>query len=97
MYFGGLYSGKENEKLWREVKEYIEGRYDREAIERIYFQSDGGSWMKKGIEMLGGSYVVDEFHMKKYVKRMIRVTGEEGQEEEVLKYLERGERKKLKE
>ena len=97
VYFGGLYSGKENEKLWREVKEYIEGRYDREAIERIYFQSDGGSWMKKGIEMLGGSYVVEEFHMKKYVKRMIRVTGEEGQEEEVLKYLERGERKKLKE
>ena len=97
VYFGGLYSGKENEKLWREVKEYIEGRYDREAIERIYFQSDGGSWMKKGIEMLGGSYVVDEFHMKKYVKRMIRITGEEGQEEEVLKYLERGERKKLKE
>ena len=97
VYFGGLYSGKENEKLWREVKEYIEGRYDREAIERIYFQSDGGSWMKKGIEMLGGSYVVDEFHMKKYVKRMIRVTGEEGQEEEMLKYLERGERKKLKE
>ena len=97
VYFGGLYSGKENEKLWREVKEYIEGRYDREAIERIYFQSDGGSWMKKGIEMLGGSYVVAEFHMKKYVKRMIRVTGEEGQEEEVLKYLERGERKKLKE
>ena len=103
VYFGGLYSGKENEKLWREVKEYIERwcllcqHYDREAIERIYFQSDGGSWMKKGIEMLGGSYVVDEFHMKKYVKRMIRVTGEEGQEEEVLKYLERGERKKLKE
>ena len=96
VYFGGLYSGKENEKLWREVKEYIEGRYDREAIERIYFQSDGGSWMKKGIEMLGGSYVVDEFHMKKHVKRMIRITGEEGQEE-VMKYLERGEKKKLKE
>ena len=52
--------------------------------------------MKKGMEMLGGSYVVDEFHMKKYVKRMIRITGEE-QEEEVMKYLERGERKKLKE
>ena len=97
VYFGGLYSGKENEKLWREVKEYIEGRYDKEGMEKIYFQSDGGSWMKKGIEMLGGSYVVDEFHMKKYVKRMIRVTGEEGQGEEVMKYLERGERKKLRE
>ncbi len=40
---------------------------------------------------------MDEFHMKKYVKRMIRITGEEGQEEEVMKYLERGEKKKLKE
>lgn len=97
MYFGGLYSGKENEKLWREVKDYIEGRYETEAIERIYFQSDGGSWMKKGIEMLGAVYVVDEFHMKKYVKRMLRITGGEEQEEEVMKYLEMGERKKLKE
>lgn len=28
---------------------------------------------------------------------MIRITGEEEQEEEVMKYLERGERKKLRE
>lgn len=99
MYFGGLYSGKEeNEKLWREVKEYIERTYDIEAIERVYFQSDGGSWMKKGIEMLGATYVVDEFHMKKYVKRMVRACGEgEGEEEKVMKYLERGEKKKLEE
>lgn len=80
-YFGGLYSGKENEKLWSEVKDYIEGRYDTGAIKWIYFQSDGGSWMKKGIEMLGATYVVDEFHMKKYVKRMLRITEEEGEEE----------------
>ena len=97
VYFGGLYSGKENEKLWREVKDYIEGRYDTEAIERIYFQSDGGGWMKKGMEMLGGSYVVDEFHMKKYVKRIVRITGEKEEEEKLMKYLEKGERKKLKE
>lgn len=96
-YFGGLYSGKENEKLWKEVKDYIEERYDVEAIERIYFQSDGGGWMKKGIEMLGGTYVVDEFHMKKYVKKIIQATGDAQEEEKVLRYLERGERKKLKE
>lgn len=97
VYFGGLYSGKENEKLWKEVKDYIEGRYDVEAIERIYFQSDGGSWMKKGMEMLGGTYVVDEFHMKKYVKKIIQATGDAQEEEKVMRYLERGERKKLKE
>ena len=25
VYFGGLYRGKDNEKLWNEVKKYIEG------------------------------------------------------------------------
>ena len=64
-------------------KEYIEGRYDREAIERIYFQSDGGSWMKKGLEILGGTFVLDEFHLRKYVRRLARAeTGEEEKEEE---------------
>jgi len=95
VYFGGLYSGKENEKLWREVKEYIEERYDKEALEKIYFQSDGGGWMKKGMEVLGGTFVLDEFHMKKYIKRMVRACGDE--EETVRKYVERGERKKLEE
>lgn len=97
MYFGGLYSGKENEKLWEEVKEYIEERYDKEALERIYFQSDGGSWMKKGIELLGGRFVLDGFHIKKYVKRLVRGCGEEEAEEKVRKYVERGEKKKLEE
>ena len=41
-YFGGLYRGKDNEKLWKEVKEYIEKQYETEEIEKIYFQSDGG-------------------------------------------------------
>ncbi len=41
-YFGGLYRGKDNEKLWKKVKEYIEKQYETEEIEKIYFQSDGG-------------------------------------------------------
>ena len=61
--FGGLYWGKDNEKLWKEVKEYIEKQYETEAIEKIYFRSDGGGWMKKGIEMLGAEFVLDEFHI----------------------------------
>lgn len=34
VYFGGLYRGKDNEKLWKEVKEYIERQYDTEEIEK---------------------------------------------------------------
>lgn len=96
-YFGGLYTGKENETLWREVKEYIKGTYEVDEIEKIYFQSDGGSWMKKGLEMLGGTFVLDEFHLRKYVRRMARAAGEEEKEEEILKQVEKGEGKKLRE
>lgn len=75
VYFGGLYRGKDNEKLWREVKEYIERQYETEYIEKIYFQSDGGGWMKKGIDILGAESVLDEFHIRKYIRKMIRLGG----------------------
>ncbi len=42
VYFGGIYRRKDNEKLWKEVKEYIEKQYETEYIEKIYFRSDGG-------------------------------------------------------
>lgn len=60
-YFGGLFPGKENEKLWKKVKDAIERTYDTEGLEKIYFQSDGVSWMKKGVEMLGAEFVLDVF------------------------------------
>lgn len=47
VYLGGLYRGKDNEKLWGTVKEYIERQYDTEAIEKIYFQFDGGGMDEK--------------------------------------------------
>ena len=84
VYFGGLYRGEENEKLWKEVKEYIETQYETEEIEKIYFQSDGGKWMKKGIEVLGAEVVLDEFHIQKYIRKLARVAGgstEEGRKQ----------------
>ncbi len=101
--FGGLYQGKDNEKLWKEVKEYIEKQYETEAIKKIYFRSDGGGWMKKGIEMLGAEFVLDEFHIQKYIRRMARLadgsTEEEREEAEkkLQEWIEKGNRKKLEE
>ena len=103
VYFGGLYRGEDNEKLWREVKEYIEGQYDTEEIEKIYFQSDGGAWMKKGVEILGAEFVLDEFHIRKYIRKMARLgdgqTEEERKkaEESLLEWIEKGNRKKVEE
>lgn len=102
-YFGGLYRGKDNDKLWEEVREYIKKRYETEEIEKIYFQSDGGGWMKKGISLLGAEFVLDEFHIQKYLKRMARlgggVTEEEREmtEKELRERVEKGELKKLEE
>jgi len=97
VYFGGLYRGKDNEKLWDEVKKYTGKQY---VPEKIYFQSDGGAWMKKGIETLGAEFVLDGFHIQKYIRRMARLAGgtEETKEEnrkKIQEWLEEGSRKKL--
>ena len=76
VYFGGIYRGKDNEKIWNEVKKYIEGQYATERIEKIYFQSDGGAWMKKGLETLGAEFVPDRFHIQKYIRRMAHLAGD---------------------
>lgn len=102
-YFGGLYKGKENEKLWKEVKNYIEKQYETEGIETIYFQSDGGGWMKKGIETLGAEFVLDEFHIQKYIKKMAYLAGgsmkadREETRKKLQEWIEDGNRKKLEE
>lgn len=70
-YFSGVYEGKENDTLWNEVNEYIEAKYDIDSIEKIYLNSDGGSWIKKGKSKIGGIItVLDEYHINKYLTKM---------------------------
>ncbi len=100
VYSGGLYRGGDNIKLWNEVKEYIGKQYILENTRKIYFQSDGGAWMKKGIETLGADFVLDGFHIQKYIRRMARLAGETEEEVEENKkkiqgWIEKGRRKKL--
>lgn len=70
-YFSGVYKGTDNEKLWAEVAEYIEGNYDTEGIERIYLNADGASWIKgckRKLERV--TEVLDEYHINKYLTKM---------------------------
>lgn len=50
--------------------------------------------MKKGMELLGADFVLDEFHLKKYVKRMVRSTGEQEREAEVNEWIKEGKKRK---
>ena len=70
-YFSGVYEEKDNEKLWEEVAEYIEGKYDLEQVRKIYLNADGGGWIK-GIhrKILSVTEVLDEYHLNKYLTQM---------------------------
>lgn len=72
-YFSGLYEGKDNERLWREVYDYISHVYDLDQVEHIYLMSDGGGWIRAGRDLLCDvTHVLDEFHLKKYLLKMTR-------------------------
>jgi hypothetical protein len=68
-HFGGVY-GK-SEELWTEVNEYIEACYDQEYLEKIYILGDGAGWIKSGCNILGSKcrFVLDAFHLNKYIKK----------------------------
>lgn len=68
-YFGGVYEGgKEIEKLWNEVWEYIEASYDTKELVKIYINGDGAAWIKSGQKLIHkAKFVLDKFHMHKYI------------------------------
>lgn len=67
-YFTG--SLKNNEDLWLEVADYLEDAYELEKINKIYLSGDGAKWIKEGLNWIKGSeYVLDYFHLAKYVRK----------------------------
>lgn len=71
-YFGGVYEGRENEELWKEVAEYIEAVYDTEVLKKVYISGDGAGWIKVGKEYIRNSeLVLDRFHLMKYINQSV--------------------------
>ena len=99
-YFCGLYSGKDNEKLWEEVRDYICGTYDWESLETVYIAGDGAGWIKAGCEILEkGKFVLDRFHMGKYIDRSVSHLLDSAGEvkEEIYEAVGRGDKGKVRE
>lgn len=70
-YFSSESLSENNGKFWERVFDYIEDNYDIDHIKKIYLNGDGGQWIK-GVNQYreGVVYVLDEFHLNKYVKKM---------------------------
>lgn len=67
-YFGGMYEGKKNAELWKEVESYIEDHYDMDYLEKVYLCGDGAAWIKAGCDYIDKSiFVLDRFHRNKYI------------------------------
>ena len=81
-YFAGVYKGtNENNKLWEEVYEYIDSKYDLEKVKKIYISGDGAPWIKEGVNYFEQAiFVMDEFHVLKYVIKSTNVL-QDSQEE----------------
>lgn len=64
------FTGKvDTEELWTDVATYIDQAYDMDKVEDIYLAGDGASWIKTGLGIIKGSkYVLDHYHLSKYVK-----------------------------
>lgn len=70
-YFSHVCDGKENERFWDEVYKYIENHYDLDKVKKIYLNADGGGWIEAGRKRIGGlTYVLDGFHLQKYLMRL---------------------------
>ena len=68
-----MYKGSENNyKLWQEVQDYISANYDLDVLERVYVAGDGAPWIRTGAEvLLNGRFVLDRFHMMKYLNQSV--------------------------
>ena len=66
-YFTGNYRGSDNEELWTEVLDYIEGHYQPA---QIYLSGDGAKWIKNGADFIPNcKFILDRFHLRKYCKK----------------------------
>lgn len=60
-----------NRALWDEVYSYMEATYDLSKVRKIYLNADGGLWIRSGMNRISGvDYVLDEFHLSKYLLKM---------------------------
>ena len=70
-YFCGTSYAEDNTAFWDEVYEYLKNHYDLDKVKKIYLSADGGGWIKSGMRRIAGiTYVLDEFHLEKYLTKL---------------------------
>jgi hypothetical protein len=70
-YFADVCGDGGNAAFWDKIYQYICDTYEVDQIKRIYLNADGGGWIKSGMKRINGLiFVMDEFHLSKYLIRL---------------------------
>lgn len=70
-YFCATAGSQKNEEFWDEIFRWINNHYDLFKIKKIYMNADGGGWITAATKRIAGlTYVLDEFHLRKYITKM---------------------------
>ena len=68
--------GMDNHAFVDNVVAAIYEKYDMEKVERVYIHADGGNWIKTlGTLMPNAVFVMDGFHLEKYLKKLFKLNG----------------------
>ena len=68
--------GMDNHVFVDNVVAAIYEKYDMDKVEKVYIHADGGNWMKAfGVLMPNAQFVMDGFHLEKYLKKLFRLNG----------------------
>ena len=94
----GILEGIRNsEELWLEVSQYIDATYCIEKVETVYISGDGASWIKQGLQWVEKSkFVLDKYHLSKYVKVATAHLEDEDIEQEIDDALKEADKALLK-
>jgi hypothetical protein len=68
--------GMDNHVFVDNVVAAIYEKYDMDKVKKVYIHADGGNWIKTlGTLMPNAVFVMDGFHLEKYLKKLSRLNG----------------------
>jgi hypothetical protein len=59
-------------EFWESFSVLLAKRYELEKVGQVIVGGDGAEWVKEGVEMLGGIYQLDRFHLLRALRRGLR-------------------------
>ena len=59
-------------RFWEGFSLVLNKKYDMAGIGRVVVGGDGAPWVKEGVEILGGCYQLDRFHLRRELLRALK-------------------------